>query len=268
MRLFQPLSLAGAAALAAVALAGAAHARERVRPAEPKTTVRELRAIADHYRSLTWTFQRAARAHRTATSFTYRRSADRAYLRWVIDTWTRRAFRARAAALRTLERRLAIDLPGPPGLRARLAARVAYERRLALRLRRLYPGTVTRSFASARGPDRASTLRLWQGRLAASALAVALHGERRPDVAPYLVRAFACIHRFEGAWNANTGNGYYGGLQMDIAFQSRYGGAFLHRWGTADNWPVWAQLETAARAYRAGRGFAPWPNTARYCGLV
>ena len=23
-----------------------------------------------------------------------------------------------------------------------------------------------------------------------------------------------CIHAREGAWNANTGNGYYGGLQM------------------------------------------------------
>ena len=25
-----------------------------------------------------------------------------------------------------------------------------------------------------------------------------------------------CIHRYEGAWNSATGNGYYGGLQMDI----------------------------------------------------
>lgn len=23
-----------------------------------------------------------------------------------------------------------------------------------------------------------------------------------------------CVHHYEGAWNANTGNGYYGGLQM------------------------------------------------------
>ena len=28
-----------------------------------------------------------------------------------------------------------------------------------------------------------------------------------------------CIHRYEGAWNSATGNGYYGGLQMDVGFQ-------------------------------------------------
>lgn len=70
-----------------------------------------------------------------------------------------------------------------------------------------------------------------------------------------------------GNWNINTGNGYYGGLQMDIGFQSRYGSGYLDRYGTADRWPVWAQLETAYRAYRDGRRFQPWPNTARVCGL-
>ena len=84
----------------------------------------------------------------------------------------------------------------------------------------------------------------------------------------WLVNAFMCIHRYEGAWNSNTGNGYYGGLQMDIAFQSRYGGTYMTRWGTADNWPMWAQIDTAVRAYRSGRGFSPWPNTARFCGLL
>ena len=77
-----------------------------------------------------------------------------------------------------------------------------------------------------------------------------------------------CIHHYEGAWNSNTGNGYYGGLQMDLTFQSLYGAEFLNRWGTADNWPVWAQLQSAVRAYQSGRGFGPWPNTARACGLI
>lgn len=77
-----------------------------------------------------------------------------------------------------------------------------------------------------------------------------------------------CIHRYEGAWNANTGNGYYGGLQMDMDFQSRYGAEYYRRWGTADNWPVWAQLQAAENAYQSGRGFYPWPNTARACGLI
>ena len=90
----------------------------------------------------------------------------------------------------------------------------------------------------------------------------------RPALPSSLVGAFACIHHGEGAWDANTGNGYYGGLQMDKPFQSRYGSDFVRRWGTADNWPVWAQMTAAARAYESGRGFYPWPNTARACGLI
>ena len=109
---------------------------------------------------------------------------------------------------------------------------------------------------------------MWQKRSAAAALAVSLHAERHAKVPAWLAQAFTCIHRYEASWNANTGNGYYGGLQMDIPFQSRYGPAYLNRYGTADRWPVWAQLEAAAKAYRSGRGFWPWPNTARVCGLL
>ena len=89
-----------------------------------------------------------------------------------------------------------------------------------------------------------------------------------PALNKKLVDAFSCIHHYEGAWNANTGNGYYGGLQMDREFQSLYGSDFISQWGTADNWPVWAQLKAAIRAYNSGRGFYPWPNTARVCGLI
>jgi hypothetical protein len=83
----------------------------------------------------------------------------------------------------------------------------------------------------------------------------------------WLENAFMCIHRYEGAWNADTGNGYYGGLQMDASFQSSYGSDFIAQWGSANNWPVWAQLEAAKRAYMSGRGFGPWPKTALACGL-
>lgn len=87
-----------------------------------------------------------------------------------------------------------------------------------------------------------------------------------------LYEKWRCIHEHEGAWNANTGNGYYGGLQMDIGFQSTYGSEFMRRWGTADRWPVWAQLRAAERAYWGYRGygpryFGPWPNTSRMCGV-
>lgn len=74
-----------------------------------------------------------------------------------------------------------------------------------------------------------------------------------------------CIHRHEGAWD-DPNSPYWGGLQMDMNFQLAYGLEFYNRWGTADNWPVWAQLQAGARGV-AARGYSPWPNTARLCGL-
>jgi hypothetical protein len=252
-------------ALAAGALVVARAARA-ARPAGPPVTA--LRALVDHYRMVTWTFERAAHVPRVPSAFAERRTQDRAYLRWAIDRWTRRAYLARQQALQSLRRRFAVSLPRPPRLRAPLAVTVAYNRRLTLALRGIYPGHPSRSFASVRGPSGRAVLHLWQQRSAAAALAVSLHAERRANVPTWLTLAFTCIHHYEASWDANTGNGYYGGLQMDIPFQSRYGPAYLNRYGTADRWPVWAQLEAAAKAYRSGRGFWPWPNTARVCGLL
>jgi len=77
-----------------------------------------------------------------------------------------------------------------------------------------------------------------------------------------------CIHGREGPWRANTGNGYYGGLQMDISFQRTYGHYLLRTKGYAHHWTPLEQMWVAERAYRSGRGFHPWPNTARACGLL
>jgi hypothetical protein len=260
-----PLSIAALAALITFALAGAAFARETVRPARP-VAIPALRKVAEHYRSLTWTFERAAHVRRTPTSFSYRHSVDRQYLRWTITTWTRRAYTARDVALRRVHRRLAVAIPKPPRLHSAVARRVAYTRRLTLELRRIYPGSVTRRFANARAKSQPATLELWQRRLATATIQVLRYGH--PPLPQALSSAFLCIHHYEGAWNANTGNGYYGGLQMDRRFQSLYGSDYVARWGTADNWPAWAQLQAAVRAYEAGRGFYPWPNTARACGLI
>jgi hypothetical protein len=259
------LSLAFVAAILAV---GVARAAQAVHPTDPAGSIVSMRGLVDHYRSLAWTYQRAGHVPRTRTSFSYRRSSDRAYLRWAIDQWARRADAAQRRALTVIHRRLAVPLPSPPGLHAGVAARLRYSRALALRLRRIYPGRVTRAFASARARSDRGTLELWQERSAAAALAVAVHGTRQPDLPAWLQDDFMCIHHYEGHWTANTGNGYYGGLQMDLAFQQRYGAEYLARFGTADAWPVWAQLEVAGRAYGSGRGFAPWPNTARACGLL
>jgi hypothetical protein len=84
---------------------------------------------------------------------------------------------------------------------------------------------------------------------------------------PPHLSAWLCIHRYEGAWN-DPGSPYYGGLQMDLQFQRAYGRRLLDRKGTADHWTPLEQMWVAEHAYSSGRGFYPWPNTARYCGLI
>jgi hypothetical protein len=104
---------------------------------------------------------------------------------------------------------------------------------------------------------------LWQRRA---------HRARRKAARPPHLEAWECIHRFERhptqGWSTQTGNGYYGGLQMSLGFQQAYGGPLLRIKGTADRWTRLEQMWVAERAYRAGRGFSPWPNSARACGLI
>jgi hypothetical protein len=93
---------------------------------------------------------------------------------------------------------------------------------------------------------------------------------------PHIVRVqypahytdWLCIHNYEGSWTAATGNGYYGGLQMDWSFMSAYGRRLLELKGPANNWTPLEQMWVAERAFQSGRGFYPWPNTARMCGLI
>jgi hypothetical protein len=82
---------------------------------------------------------------------------------------------------------------------------------------------------------------------------------------PPRLRDWLCIHRYEGSW-ADSGSPYYGGLQMDLSFQQRYGSWLLSHRGTADHWSPLEQIWVAERAAHS-RGFSPWPNTARDCGL-
>jgi hypothetical protein len=91
---------------------------------------------------------------------------------------------------------------------------------------------------------------------------------RKRALHPPHKQQWQCIHRHEGGWRSNTGNGYYGGLQMDIAFQRHYGSWLLRKKGTADRWTPIEQMWIAERAHRSGVGFFPWPNTARSCGLI
>jgi hypothetical protein len=82
-----------------------------------------------------------------------------------------------------------------------------------------------------------------------------------------------CIHSYEGSWT-DSDDPYWGGLQMDRGFMTTYGSDFIRRFGGYANvWPVWAQMTAAERAYSGygghkARYYGPWPNTARYCGLL
>ena len=98
---------------------------------------------------------------------------------------------------------------------------------------------------------------LWRQR----AMRARLQALKPPHKAQWL-----CIHRYEGSWRDRSAP-YYGGLQMDVEFQRTYGAGLLRAKGTADHWTPLEQMWVAERAYKT-RGFWPWPNTARYCGLL
>ncbi len=76
-----------------------------------------------------------------------------------------------------------------------------------------------------------------------------------------------CVHHAEGAWDSNTGNGYYGGFQMSLWFQHAYAPRRFAVAGTADHWTIWHQMGVVRRVVRQS-GWGQWPNTARYCGLL
>ena len=94
---------------------------------------------------------------------------------------------------------------------------------------------------------------------------------RRAAQRPPHLRHWLCIYRHERhpgqGWRTRTGNGYYGGLQMDLAFQRRYAPWLLRRKGTANRWSPVEQIWVAERG-RKVQGWYAWPNTARMCGLI
>jgi len=65
-----------------------------------------------------------------------------------------------------------------------------------------------------------------------------------------------------GAYNRNSGNGYYGAYQFDIGTWAGYGG-----YARADLAPPEVQ-DAKARETQAHRGWSPWPACARKLGLL
>ena len=70
-----------------------------------------------------------------------------------------------------------------------------------------------------------------------------------------------CIHSREGAWNANTGNGYYGGLQMT----SGWGGVARPDLLTATDQMMLAERQYRASGYSVAWLEQQWPNTSPPC---
>jgi len=110
---------------------------------------------------------------------------------------------------------------------------------------------------------------LWHRRMLRNALRdlEGIRSKLRYFLVPHY-SSWLCIHRYEGAWT-DSGDPYWGGLQMDRGFMSTYGSDMIKKYGGYANvWSPLDQMIVAERAYSSGRGFYPWPNTARYCGLI
>jgi hypothetical protein len=127
--------------------------------------------------------------------------------------------------------------------------------------KRLYP-TAYLDRASRSLTYRQWVLELWKGR--------ALKAKRRALRPPHLKR-WLCVFRHERhpaqGWRTQTGNGYYGGLQMDLTFQRNYGKWLLRAKGRAHRWTPIEQIWAAERGRRV-QGWHAWPNSARMCGLI
>lgn len=66
-------------------------------------------------------------------------------------------------------------------------------------------------------------------------------------------------------WDINTGNGYFGGLQMDMDFWNTYGG--LEFASRPDLATKEQQIQIAIIGRDSGRGYDPWPGCADKHGL-
>lgn len=67
-----------------------------------------------------------------------------------------------------------------------------------------------------------------------------------------------------GNWSANTGNGYYGGLQFNPATWTSYGGGAYA--GTANHATRSQQIAIAEKVLRA-QGWKAWPSCSRKVGV-
>jgi hypothetical protein len=98
--------------------------------------------------------------------------------------------------------------------------------------------------------------------VAAIVIAGQLAGPAHWHAPAWWLRQATCIHEREGAWDANTGNGYFGGMQFLLGTWRSVGGR-----GRPDLASPREQLLRAWLVYRRdGGSWREW-GTARACGL-
>lgn len=85
-----------------------------------------------------------------------------------------------------------------------------------------------------------------------------------PPAAPYTVWDRLAMCESSQNWAANTGNGYFGGLQFDRQTWLAYGGG---RYASRADLASRSQQIAIAERLHAARGFQPWPYCSRHLGL-
>lgn len=190
------------------------------------------------YRKTAWHWQRLLGVHPTQSSYSPAKAKSLAYGKWVLSLWKQRSKNLRLMAKHYMAQRIQYFRSTVDHWNLVMGAKPV--RMLAV------SGNLETQFLQWRQTER-------------RVLEQAAH--------PPYASQFSCIHRYEGSWS-DPNSPYYGGLQMDLGFQSTYGGYLLRTKGTADHWTPLEQMWVAARAVRSGRGFYPWPNSARICGYI
>lgn len=107
--------------------------------------------------------------------------------------------------------------------------------------------------------------------IAALVLAASASGETWHPTATWLAQA-RCVHLHEGPWSANTGNGYFGGMQFSAETWKRVSGktvaAFAHPGDVAFPFSV-APQEQLHRAWllwlHDGRTWRSWGAVGAAC---
>ena len=85
-----------------------------------------------------------------------------------------------------------------------------------------------------------------------------------PSATPYGIWDRLAECESSGRWWISTGNGYFGGLQMDMVFWRRHGG---QRYAARPDYASREAQIAVARTGLAVQGWGAWPWCSRHLGL-